>query len=187
MNGKIQDVKGLIPVVSVAEMLKDSCPRISTTFYYYAYQLLDNHIITFGEDPTLIEYRNNIFQKVNLKMIVPANDLELFGDKLISFSTKSHNSQELKYIAYLAYAATTIHGPLNKKIGMKLAEYDPTSINQPPQLPTASGISRKSESYRERSKDIVLSEIAKESFRNQQPELAFAALKSLIQELEKSL
>ena len=137
------DIKGALPAISAAEMLEQSQPQISASLATYALQLIDNVVVTFGESPELSDARQKILAHVAGKQLADTKMLDRFGSSLYMAAESSPNKSELMGLAYLAYAASSIHGPMKKSVMQRLLKaekgispesvsFTPSSSEMPP-------------------------------------------------------
>lgn len=187
----IKTITGLAPALSVAEMLSARYPSISNAFLQYSSQLVENSIIVYEKDKKLIEIKKIIDSKINGTKIASVSELEKFADHLVHRFSKNPTIPELPKIAYMTYAVTSIFGPLQPEISKKMVAAEkmkpapqPAPQNTPePKKYTLKRLS--STTSVEKPVSLMLADIAKESFKHKDADVAFAALTAVIKELEK--
>ncbi|OHT14278.1 hypothetical protein TRFO_15458 [Tritrichomonas foetus] len=113
-------VNSVPSLLSAAEMLEDSFPDVSGSFITYAFMLCDDY---FSKNETNAEIDDSFSELKDLSTIstaCSAKELEQFGDSILAASEDSQHPQEMNRLAYLAYAATSIHGAPSKRISQKM-------------------------------------------------------------------
>lgn len=130
----LEDIKGASVALSAAEMLETSNPSISAAFGTYALQLIENAIVLFGETPEFMDARQKIIQHISGKPVADEKQLDRFGSSIYMAAESSKYQKDLMQLAYLAYACTSIHGPMKAPIihRMEKAEKGIGGIVVPP-------------------------------------------------------
>jgi len=196
----LDQVDGATAVVSAAEMLETDYPVIAGAFGKYSMDLIDNAIVVFGENDEMIGAKRKIASHCSSLPIGSPKQLEDFAKTLVS---KPNCSKDLKKLAYLAFSAISIHGPLEEKIISQINLVDmsmqdappgfvPGGFNQPPAGYVPSNdvppphLMKKSDDFGPKSKPEILCEIARDAFRDGAYSIALTAVMAAIKELEKA-
>ena len=181
-------ITGLLPAISAAEMLYSSYPLISNAFLKYSIFLVENFLAMAGEEKEIVIIYAKLKEKLGKSKIATAAQLEEFGDSL---AKSKDNISELARLAALSYAATTIYGPISSKLASKIVSAENKSKEM-----ASSGLTRKSSKVLEtpspqpqvpeKPLSLMFAEIARESFKHKDLDIAMTALTAAINELEKS-
>ena len=195
---QLQSITGLLPAISAAEMLYKDFPNISNALLEYSSQIIENQLLISENDQEIAAMFNKLKEMLKNANIASIYELERFADNLLST-----NSPELRRLASLCYAATTIHKPLTKEISQKLilSEQQTQTLQQPisptnthlvqyPQTPLQnsghpSRTNSSSTIQEPENLPLILAEIAKEAFLNKDNDVALTALTAAIIELQK--
>ena len=178
-------VKSGPALISAAELLNQVAPVISGAFIQYAIQLCDAHFSVHGMPQNATEY-TKLKQLVTYYQIASSHDLDRFADSLMACLGMSKAPKDLEKLAYLCYAAKSIHGPISAKTqGQIKALEDRISSREqrnemPEQEPLASG-ELDDNTYRV----IELCELAKNAFDSGSAATAYNAIIAALAALEE--
>ena len=162
----IKNVPSLSLILSYSEMLEKTHPRISAALQSYAMCLIENEIFTLGPNPELEKGFNLLKSRVEKSVKANPEELEIFADKILALNTKSN---DVVFLAYVCYTSISQFKLLSPEITKKI-----TSIQDKISEPSG-------------PTPILLAEIARNCFKNQNYDLSMAALLAAISELEKGL
>ncbi|KAH0787022.1 polycystic kidney disease protein 1-like 3 [Histomonas meleagridis] len=134
-----KEVNGIAVVLSAAEMLKGSFPNMQGTFLHYAAELIKKVIPNAESMPEKSVDMMTLNAMADGAACASVEELEKFGDALVSAAlTNASLAGELKRVAYVAYAATSLHGPISPVIQNKmqsieggLLSYSPPTTSAP--------------------------------------------------------
>lgn len=124
-------VKSVQSLLSAAEMLASTLPNISGSFINYAFLLCDDYFSKNQSTPESIESFNKLKSVLTKCKISNAKELEQFGDSILAAAEDSSLPNEMYRLAYLSYAATSIHGPASQRVNQKIKRMESKIFAQP--------------------------------------------------------
>jgi hypothetical protein len=117
-------VPSISALLSAAEMLQSRFPRIRGAFIRYAAGLIENHLVDIRNTAQFDAAFAPLRTMAQSATVAPVDELERFGNSLLAAGDPS-TANEFYRLAYLAYCATSIHGPIPPRIGQKIAKLAP--------------------------------------------------------------
>jgi hypothetical protein len=114
----LADVDGVLCLLSAAEMLQQKLPKIYATFIHYSSALVTNFIAensTQGLELAAAPLRS-LAQSCRP---APVAEVERFGDSLVA-GADGDTALAFNRLAYLAYCATSMYGPMTPRISNKI-------------------------------------------------------------------
>lgn len=209
-----QTVPGLEIVLQFAEMMQSSLPTIAIAFANYGICLIDNFMVSIeSQDPAGLAARNILKGLIAGKPCADAETLDSFGSKVMIAADISQNRVDLIKLAYIAFAATSVYGPMKNSTQNRLNRctqileeattqagmgdmLDDPSLDIPTNTPAASNPYTPqpavTNSYyqpepsmpTEDPKHLKLAKIAQEAFREGAYDIALTAVMAAMKELE---
>jgi hypothetical protein len=108
-------------LLSACTLLKGPSPPVSGALAHYACALVESHLAANGSNPRFDAAFAPLRAFASALPCAPACDLERFADALMGASARGF-AQEFHGLAYLAYAACSLHGDLSPRVQQKLAK-----------------------------------------------------------------
>ncbi|OHT04336.1 hypothetical protein TRFO_28160 [Tritrichomonas foetus] len=113
------DTQGVPAILSAAEMLQPRFPKIAGAFVRFASGIVQNFLAQSGSTPELDAAFVALAQAANQSPCATVKELERFADSLVA-SADGIYSADFYRIAYLAYTATSMQGPLSNRVITKM-------------------------------------------------------------------
>ena len=177
----LTEIPSALTLVSFIEILEQVEPKICITLLEYLSQLIQNHVITFGNktdfESTLIFFNQLMINKKKSD----SKELEIFAEKVFHKYNNNKSIPELLQLSYLCFTAISIFGTLNPFVIKRIEEIELILFsNNKNDIKDINNISSSPNS-------LILAEITKNSFKKENFDIAFSALEATIKELEKEL
>ena len=118
------NIPGVPALISASELLSSLNPQISGSFLHYAEALVENSMAINGSNS---ELESAYAQLAAVSQYSPHSNpqqLEFFADSLIT-AAEGSVALDLYELAYLAYACTSLYGPLSKRVSNKIQKVEP--------------------------------------------------------------
>jgi hypothetical protein len=116
-------VQSLPALLSGAQLLNPIAPSISGAFIRYASALIENQLAQNGSNSSLDTAFSPFRKFSSSSACASARELERFGDGLIAAVGGSFAVDFIR-LAYLCYAACSLHGELPARVRQKLEQWE---------------------------------------------------------------
>lgn len=126
----LSTVKSVASLLSAAEMLENDLPDISGSFITYAFMLCEDHFSKNPTNPIIDESFSELKDLSTISTVSSAKELEQFGDSILAAADDSPLPNEMYRLAYLSYAATSIHGSTSHRVNQKMKRIETKILPQ---------------------------------------------------------
>ena len=118
-------IPGVPALISGSELLSSINPQISGSFLRYAEALVEKSLATQGINSDVESGYADLASASQYSSNATPQQLEAFADSLIA-AADGPMAIVLYELAYLAYACTSIYGPISKRVQNKIQKIEPT-------------------------------------------------------------